>query len=218
MQFNPIQTELTTAATDLLLVLAALYGTFRLRPYRLVDAWKVDIWSVLLLSLATASLLAAVAHGLVLNDAVSGWLWRFIYLCLGLVVSSFVVAAIYDLRGRRVAIRALPLVAAVVLLFFLMVQFMDGSFMPFIIFEGVAMCFALFVYGYLGSQDRQDGERWIAAGIGMSIVAVLIQAFRWGGFTFIWQFDHNSAYHLIQLLGLFSIILGLNKIFLAEKT
>ena len=150
MHFNPIETELTTAATDLLLVLAALYGVFRLRRYRPVDAWKVNLWIILLLSLATASLLAAVAHGLVLNAGVSGWLWRIIYLGLGLVVSSFVVASVYDLLGRRVAIRILPVIVVVALLFFLMVKIMGGSFWPFIVFEGLAMCFALAIYGYLG--------------------------------------------------------------------
>ncbi len=65
---------------------------------------------------------------------------------------------------------------------------------------------------------RSLRQRWLASsltafsmalGVALTIVGAAVQALELGAFHFIWQFDHNSAYHLIQVLGLAVIIWGL---------
>ena len=94
MVFNPVITELTTAATDILIAVVASGCVFALRRRRGVHRQRVAIWSWVLGLLAFASLLGAVAHGLDLSSTAQSWLWRPLYLCLGLIVAMFVVGAL----------------------------------------------------------------------------------------------------------------------------
>jgi hypothetical protein len=40
-------------------------------------------------------------------------------------------------------------------------------------------------------------------------VTPALQAFRLGAFVCIWRFDHNGAFHLLQLFALLPILFGL---------
>ncbi|MCU7828851.1 MAG: hypothetical protein KZQ85_07255 [Candidatus Thiodiazotropha sp. (ex Myrtea sp. 'scaly one' KF741663)] len=210
MQTNPVPTELTTAATDGVLAVFALVIAFYLWQLRQHDPWKVYIWSILFCLLAVASVLAAIAHGFILSVGFSNLLWYVIYLALGIVVSLFLLAAVYDLRGLSLTKKIAPFVAISAMLFFFLVQLMDGDFKPFIIYEALAMLAAFAVYAYLALFRRQQGAGWMLLGIALTILAALFQVFQLGAFHLIWQFDHNGVYHLIQLVGLCFIFLGLH--------
>jgi hypothetical protein len=49
----------------------------------------------------------------------------------------------------------------------------------------------------------------MAAGIFVSIIAAGIQANKSVFLTFIWRFDHNGFYHLVQIVGLIILLMGL---------
>ena len=49
----------------------------------------------------------------------------------------------------------------------------------------------------------------MAAGILVSIIAAGIQANKSVIVTFIWRFDHNGIYHLVQVVGLMLLLMGL---------
>lgn len=209
MQFNPIPTEQTTAATDVILALAALLGALYLWRFRSVDSWKATLWSAVMAGLALGAGLGAVVHGFVLADATAALLWDLIYLTLGIVVALFAVAALYDLGGRTAAARSLPVMLVVALVFFGLTKVVDAGFLVFIIYEGLVMTAALVVYLYLAFAKARPGAVWMALGVALTIVGAAVQALELGAFHFIWQFDHNSAYHLIQLFGLGVIIWAL---------
>ena len=99
-------TERTTAATDALLALLCLGCVLYLRRFRARVAWEVRIWSAAFALLGAAALLGALAHGLVLADAVQPWLWGPLYLCLGLAVALFGTGAVHDAAGACASRRA----------------------------------------------------------------------------------------------------------------
>ncbi len=209
MTLDPVATELTTAATDLLLTLVASLSVLWLWRQRAADRWRRRLWLVLLSALALGSGLAAVAHGLVIPGGGETALWGAIYLALGIMISGFVVAAFYEFRGVRAARRSLQAMAVLLALFLLAVGLMGGDFAPFILFEALAMLTALALYARLGWIEGRREARWMVAGILVTLVAAALQAMRWGAFVWIWPFDHNGAFHLLQLLGLACMLIAL---------
>ena len=85
------------------------------------------------------------------------------------------------------------------------------SFMVFIVYETVAMLFALGGYTWLAWQGRLEGAWLMVIGILTTIVAAGVQAGKLLSFTFIWSFDHNGVYHLIQMVGIGLLLAGLKK-------
>jgi hypothetical protein len=51
----------------------------------------------------------------------------------------------------------------------------------------------------------------MVAGILTTIAAAGVQAGKLISFTFIWSFDHNGVYHLIQMMGIGFLLAGLKK-------
>lgn len=209
MTINPIPTEQTTAITDALLAMFALFAVFYLRRFRSHDGWKFDLWSGVMLALAAAAGLGAVAHGFVWSEKINGAIWSAIYLALGACVAGFVAAAVCELRGRSAAIKTLATTLATALLVFVAAKLNDDSFVPFVAFEGLAMMIALGIYGYLSFTIRLPGMIWMTFGVALTLLAALFQALGWGSFELIWSFDHNGTYHLIQMGGLAAIVAGL---------
>ena len=209
MPLNSIPTEQTTAITDALLALLALAAAGYVWRFRTRDAVKVGIWTGVMSALAAAAALGAVAHGFVLTDRLNGMLWSGIYLALGACVACFVAAAVYDLRGRKPAVKTLFIALAVALLVFIATKLLDDSFVPFIVFEGMAMMTALGIYGHLALFSRIPGMKAITLGVALTLLAALLQGLGWGSFHLIWSFNHNGTYHLIQMVGLAAIVWGL---------
>lgn len=209
MTLNSIPIEQTTAVTDALLALLALAAIGYVWRFRSRDAWKVGIWMGVMFTLAIAAALGSVAHGFVLAENVNGTLWSGIYLALGVCVACFVAAAAYDLRGRKLAKKALAITLAVALLVFAATKLANDSFVPFIVFEGIAMMTALGIYGYLAFFNSSPGTKAMALGVALTLLAALFQGLEWGSFQLIWQFNHNGTYHLIQMVGLGFIVWGL---------
>ena len=209
MIFNPAITELTTAATDLLIALVSLGCLAVLRRNRSAHGQRVAIWSWVFGLLAFASLLGALAHGLALSPAVESWLWRPLYLSLGLVVAMFVVGAVFDLRGAHAA-RAWSVPMLVLALgFFTVTQVGSDNFMIFVVYEAVAMLGTLGIYLLLAWQRRLAGALTVAAGILLNIVAAAIQANGTISLTIIFPLDHNGVFHLVQLVAIIVLARGL---------
>ena len=76
------------------------------------------------------------------------------------------------------------------------------------------MTLALTGYLWLAVAGQLDGAWLMAAGILVTIIAAAVQIGKSVTFTFIWPFDHNGTYHLIQLVGLILLVAGLSKSFL----
>jgi hypothetical protein len=98
------------------------------------------------------------------------------------------------------------------MIFFGVTLIKPDSFLVFIVYEAVALLFALGVYIWLTWAGQLLGAGWMAAGVLLTISAAVVQA-SWDGkahpLTFIWQFDQNGLYHLIQMAGVLLLLAGL---------
>ena len=203
--------EQTTAVTDIILAGVAFGGVVFLRSSLLTtdELWKINIWTAAIGLIGLAAILGAAAHGLVLSQTLHRRIWLFLNMSLGLAVSLFVVGVVYDLWGFEISMVALPIMLAVGLGFYLTTLLYPDIFIIFIIYEAVALIFALAAYVVLTLQQDFQGAWLMASGILVSIFAAGIQARKSIAITVIWQFDHNGVYHIVQVVGLLLLIIGL---------
>jgi len=206
-------TEQTTAATDVLLALVAGAGLFYLhRPVPPNgNLWKIAIWTAAIGLIGLSAALGAVAHGFVLSPAVHRRIWRVLNMALALTVSLFVVGVAYDLWGLSISSAVLPIMLGAGLGFYLVTLRYPGIFFLFIVYEALALSFALGAYCLLAIRGTLPGAGLMATGILISITAALIQANKTLSVALIWKFDHNGIYHLVQMLGLAVLLLGLQR-------
>jgi hypothetical protein len=209
MNFNPLATELTTAATDALIAVVSLVCGAALNRYRDRQPWRVGIWSWVFGLLAFASVLGAFAHGLDLSLTTREWIWRPLFLSLGLVVALFVVGAVFDFRGERAARKAVVPMLALGLGFYAFTEIGSGTFLVFVAYEAVAMLAALGMYLSLAAGRQLPGAGLVAAGIALNLAAAAIQASGSIRLTILVPFDHNGVFHLVQVVALVVLTLGL---------
>ena len=204
-----IPTEQTTAATDLILAVLALSFIFYLRQVRDYEARRKEIWSWVFELIALVGVLGTVIHGFKIPEGTRYVFWQAVYLALGLVVSLFVVGVIYDLKGY-VASWMIIVVLTVGICFFVVTLLVPDSFLIFIVYEALALLFAISAYTWLAIKRKLVGSWLIAIGLSISIIAAIIQTTETVQITFIWKFDHNGLFHIVQLVGLLFIMVGLN--------
>lgn len=191
-------TELTTSATDLFLAIECLVIMICLRRIPASDRWRTSIWGLVFGILAFSSFLGAVAHGLDMRASLRETLWAPIYLSLGVVVALFVMGALFDLYGRDTVKRLIWPGVAACILFLILVWIFNGAFIIFVLYEGMAMLYALAVYAFLAASRRLRGAAIISPAILLSIVAAAAQASD-ASVKIIFPFDHNGIFHLIQI-------------------
>jgi hypothetical protein len=216
MQLNPSTLEQVTAITNLPLVLASLAAVACLWRRRQAHPLRAWLWIGVFGGLAIASGVAVFAHGLALDTAARKLLWHPIKGALGLAVAWFAAGAVLDRWGPRAAGRALPALLLLSAGFFGYASFVASTFLPFILYEGLAMLFCLAVYLTLCVQNRLAGAGWMVAGVGITILAAVLQAMPAVVLRLGVTFDHNGVFHLVQLPGLLCLLTGL-KIGLGPK-
>jgi len=208
MTFVFSQTELTTSATDAVLAIECLAVLAYLWRTPTEDRWRIGLWSWIFGLLAFASFLGAVAHGFEMPDSLRAALWKPLYLSLGLIVGLFLVGAVHDLRGRVVAKRLVPLSIGLGVIFFGVIEILNGAFIVFVLYEAVIMATVLTVYCYLAVTHQLAGAGIVATAIFLNLIAAGVQASRIS-FTILIPFDHNGAFHLVQMIGIATLGLGL---------
>ena len=217
IEFIDIPTEQTTAATDALLALLTLGCILYLRRIRQHEPWKTNVWSWAFGFMTLSGALGVVAHGFKMSESVNDLLWQPINLALGLAVSLFVVGVVYDLRGYTIARGLLPVMLVIGVGFYIITRIIPGTFLVFIVYEALALFFALGAYGWLATQERLQGAWLMATGILVSIIAAGIQASKAVSITLIWEFNHNGIFHLVQMVGLLLLLAGLRSALLSSK-
>jgi len=103
----------------------------------------------------------------------------------------------------------LPIMLGIGLGFFLFTLWKPGTFMTFIVYEAVAMFFALGVYIYLFFTSALTGAGWMLLGVFVTILAAVVQATGKAGKGIFWYFDNNGVFHVIQMTGMVLLYIGL---------
>ena len=207
MSIHSSRFEQMTALTDLLLGLFAGYAVIKLIP---LAEFKSQIWMWAFALLAFASFLGAAAHGIAMQQKTNDLIWKPLNLALGLALGLFVVGAAFDLYGESTARKILPFMLALGAVFFSVTIIFPGTFLTFIIYEGIAMIFALGAYVFLFYANALPNAGWMAAGVFVTMIAAVVQAVGQTGKSVLWYFDNNGLFHLIQMLGLIFLFVGLN--------
>jgi hypothetical protein len=210
-----ISTERTTAITDLFLAVIAFLVLVYLLQIDQHYPWKAALWAWAFAGLTLAAALGAVAHGFKAFPVAKNKIWSLLFLSLGLTVALFTVGTIFDIWGLAAAQTALPAMLVIGLAFFGVTLIWSNHFFVFIIYQAVAMLFALLGYGWLALAGQLAGAWFMVGGIFITLLAAAVQASGHGSFRFIWEFDHNGIYHLIQIVGVILLALGLRTSLLA---
>ncbi len=211
MRLNHRPTERSTAATDVLLSLAAAAGIIWLQSLASPAPWKLHLWSWTFALIALAAMLGSVYHGLVLAERPRIWLWRILTVCLSMAISLFGVGVVLDAFGAAAAGRVLPVLLMSGLLIYAVSRAFAGLFIVFIVYQALVLVLALGVYVWLAVQGVPAGAGWMAAGAAASLAAAAAQAARSLRVGLIWEFDHNGIFHLIQACGVILFGVGLSR-------
>ena len=179
--------------------------------------FKARTWQCVFGLLAASSLLGAMAHGLRLSPGLRNLIWQPLYLALGLDVALFAVGGVLDGFGEKHARRLTPAAIIAGVVFYSMTLYGNGSFVVFTVYEGTAMLFALAVYIRMALKKSLPGAATISSGIGLTIAAAALQAGSLS-FTFIWPFDHNGLFHLVQFPALVLLARGLQSSIVNHKS
>ena len=211
MEFIDIPAEQTTALTDALMAGVAAASAIYLHRFSRENRWKIKLWVSLFSLLAFASFLGAFVHGFKISSMLQTLLWHPLYISLGLVVAVFMVAVVYDILGESAAKRILPIMLGIGVAFWGVSLVWPDSFLVFIIYEAAGMILALGGYFWLACIKKFKGAWVMSAGILVTIFAGIIQAGNEFSFTYIWSFDHNGIYHLVQMVGVLLLVSGVRR-------
>lgn len=209
MRFVDSPTERTTAATDVLLALAALGGIayLRSRPHPVPADTLAWSWAFALLAVSAA--LGAAYHGLALAGSHRRALWQALTFCLALAIALVAAGVARDLLGAGAAARALPVLLAAGAAVFAVSRFFPGLFIVFILYQAVVLLGALAAYGTLAVTGPNGGPAWVAVGVALALAGAAVQTRRRCRIRVVWEFDHNGVFHLLQTAGLVVMWVGL---------
>ena len=208
LQTSP--TELTTAATDLLLAIGCAFATWRLLHETRGASFRRRLWGGIFALVGLASLLGAVAHGLVLPGWLAEAIWHPLYLALGLSVALILVGALLDARGINSARHWLGPALAVGVTAYAVTQALGGAFIVFVVYEGLATITALTLYFRLALRRALPGAALVAGGLALNLVAAGVQASDLK-IEIVFNFDHNGLFHIILIPALILLYSGIEK-------
>ena len=202
-------TERTTAATDLLLAAQGFIWAWYITTIGQSAPWQATVWTWAWALIGLGSFLGAIAHGLKMERKPYIRTWRGIALILGLAMGLFLVAGVYDLLGETIARQFLPVGILIGLAFFIFTFFGPETFLVFIVYETVILVLAVLTYSWLGLTGQLSGAWLMVVGVILGLIAAAIQAKESLTMTFIWQFDWNGIFHLVQLLSNTVVLLAI---------
>lgn len=221
MVFVEIETELTTAATDLLnffvcIILAVVIS----RSSKGRKDTRSLYWIIIFLLLGLAGYLGSIAHGIEMPDELNRIVWMPLNLSLGLVVSFFIAVVIYELWGKERSRKYLPYLIGTGIVFFLVTVIFPGIFLIFIVYNALVMIFAFAAFVHLARRTGMLHYKImvgvittiILLSIGFSIVKLTGPPI----FTLIWEFDQNSIFHIVQTFAMIVLALGIRSQFKSD--
>jgi Family of unknown function (DUF6962) len=212
MRLSSSPTELTTAATDAGLGVLCFVLSIWVARMRVTATWKRALWGSVFSLMALGSFLGVAAHGFDPSGSALAAIWEPLYLSIGLAVALFVAGALYDWKGEPTARRALPWLIGSALIFFALTHVLGGAFLVFVVYEATCLLSTLAIYVWLSVNRRLAGARLVTAGIGLSVIAAIVQASNIKT-RLIVPYDHNGLFHLVQFAATIVLAMGLGRSF-----
>ena len=212
MDLVQIATEQTTALTDAVLGIVSFFFSVIIKTIFARSRFQQKIWFFFFLFLGLASMIGAFVHGVAISSDMRILLWHPLYLSLGLSVSFFVMGAVFELWGERRTKTVLPWMLSVAFLFFLFTVFIHDSFLIFTVYEGLCLFCCLVIFLLKMFQSKREVYLFMVLGILITILAAILQSRHDIFFNFIWKFDHNGVFHLVQFIGLIFIFSSVRKL------
>ncbi len=201
--------EQTTAFTDFILgIISVLLFLTINRAGRNVDKIKTRVWGSIYICIAISSFLGGIVHGLVISALVYEILWSIIFLCSGFLISFLGVGALYDFYRSRLPMVIYWLAGGFSILFFLLNLYGPDTFIFFIGYEMLILIGALYYYNRIYRKAKMKWTFQMLLGIGLSIIAAVLQTIDSIRITLIWDFNNNGVFHLIEMFALFSFASG----------
>jgi len=195
--------ERSTASTDMILAVEFLLFAvlfIKAAPGNL----RAAAWSCPFLLLAGAFLIGAIAHGFQMPAKTNELLWHFIAAASAFGLANLVSASVGEWRPAWYKQSVIGVSFAAVAFIGITVEF--SAFAVYVGFTLIAMAIVswLNAIGFKNSGNRN--YLMIILGAVLTAIASLVQLIEGIHFTLIWEFDHNGAFHLVQILA--GIFLG----------
>ncbi len=199
MDLIQIPTEQTTAFTDLILGMGSLFFSFLVTKIFARVRFQQKIWFFFFFFLGLASMIGSFVHGVELSPDLNSLLWHPFYLSLGLSVAFFVMGAVFEFLGEKKTKKVFPWMLSAAILFFLITIFIPDSFVIFNVYEGLCFlcCLILFLLKFF--RTKRAVYYLMILGILITVLAAVLQSMQDILFRFIWEFDHNGIFHLVQI-------------------
>src|SRR6266850_4155017 len=199
-------TEPSTLFTDYALATLCAALAWRLRAAALATGQRaVRVWAFAFVATALGSLAGGTYHGfqVMLPPRVAAAVWTLTTLAIGVAACLMLTAALLATIGPR-ARRWWLLIVWVQFAAYAAWMLRHDAFVYVIVEYGLAMLCVLDLM--LMRRARAGGAaRWIAAGIGVSIAAALIQQ---SGFDLHRNLNHNDLQHLVQMVAVWLLYRG----------
>lgn len=202
--------EQVTALTDFAMAVVAALGIARFISLLPADRFKAGLWIVIYGLFINAALLGTAYHGLALGESTLDTLWTGIFISLGIMVALFVVGLVRDWLGQPAAVRAIPVMLVIAAGFIIASYLMGQDYRLVLAYEALALLAALIGYFMLALKGTPGGAA-MTVGVALTIIAAVVQAGEFITFVPAYPVDHNSAYHLIQLAGVFFLTSGVGR-------
>jgi hypothetical protein len=200
-------TEPMTMLTDYVLGAFALVLAFRLQAAALASGQITHrLWAIGFAMTAVAAFVGGTYHGLIqMIPAVAGRvLWKITLVSTGFGSAALFAAAVMAATTGTLQWALLAL-ALLKLLVFLEVILTRNNFLLVVLDYGSALLAILLAAWFLRPTGITPAAGWLAAGVGVSVAAGAIQAFRLAPHP---KFNHNDLFHVIQLGALYCLYRG----------
>jgi hypothetical protein len=200
-------TEPMTLLTDYALGAWALVLAFRLfSTATLTGQLTVRLWAFGFLMTALAAFVGGTYHGFVqfLPAAAARVCWKCTLIATGFGSASLLGAAFLAAATGPLAWGLLALVVLKLLVYLEVVVARD-NFLLVIADYGSALVAMLVAAWWLKPTGLTPAAGWLAAGVGVSVVAGAIQAFRLAPHP---RFNHNDLFHVVQMAALYCLYRG----------
>ena len=190
--------ELTTGATNLVIVVICIVCAARIFRIRQVGDLRLLFWILLFTIMIPTGIYGFLVHAFVLSPETKRIAWIFLSVLLGLSTASLAVALLFEIFGRERLRAVLLSNGAAVILFAVTVCFLSKKVpnihLVFITYTGIV--FGIVLWFLIRRGKDRPHFLWYILAILTAVIGGLFEVC--GDFTvsILWKFDQGSACHL----------------------